>query len=176
MKTTMLKTTALILCALPALALSPQPAKDFTVTEPSGNQIRLASLKGKVVVCEFLYTTCQHCQATAQMITRLQKEYGPKGFQAVGVPFNEEADGHPDVVRRFVEQFSIGFPVGLAPRSEVLGYLGMSVMQRWAVPQIMVIDRKGMVREKTDPIPNGNLQSEGYLRGLIETLLTEPRP
>ncbi len=60
----------------PVIKASP----DFTVTEPSGKQITLASQRGKVVVLTFMFTTCPHCQAEAQMLTRILKEMGPRGL------------------------------------------------------------------------------------------------
>jgi hypothetical protein len=48
-------------------------------------------------------------------------------------------------------------------------YLGRSVMERLMVPQIVVIDRQGVIRAQSDR----NLEEEGYLRTLIEKLLRE---
>src|ERR1700676_686236 len=125
---------------LPAEAPVPRPAKEFVFSDQNGKKIALSGFKGKVVVVQFLSTTCSHCQAFSQMLTRLQSEYGPKGFQAIGVAFNEATAG---MVKSYVEDHHIGIPVGFAPREAVLGYLGVSVMERMGVPQMVVIDRAG---------------------------------
>src|SRR5258708_4603991 len=156
-----------------ALAMPPvpRPAKELAVIEPNGKQTLLSTLKGKVVVIEFLFTTCPHCQKQSQLMTRLQKELGPKGFQALGVAFNDGVN--PPMVAQFVQEFGVGYPVGNASRDTALSYLGISVMERWAVPQIVVIDRKGVIRQQSEPMPSGSLQDEAKLRALVESLLKE---
>src|SRR5689334_25126661 len=73
-----------------AAAPVPRPSKEFTVTTPQGQQILLSSLKGKVAVVQFLFTWCPHCQAFSQVLTQLNTEYGPRGFQALGVAFDDD--------------------------------------------------------------------------------------
>jgi peroxiredoxin len=158
--------------AVSALATLPVPRKapDLTIVEPSGKQTTLSSYKGKVVVLEFLYTTCPHCQHTAQVFTKLQKELGPKGFQALGLAFNDNA---ASLVNGFVQQYGVGYPVGHTSSETVLNYMGFSVMDRYVVPQVVVIDRKGMIRAQSGPQGDPNLQDENYVRNLVNSLLKE---
>jgi cytochrome oxidase Cu insertion factor (SCO1/SenC/PrrC family) len=58
----------------------PRLAPDFTVVDSSGKPHSLASCRGKVVLVQFLYTTCSHCQATARMYSRLAAELAPRGL------------------------------------------------------------------------------------------------
>lgn len=146
----------------------PRPAQEFRCPDSKGNQISISALRGKVVVMQFLSTTCPHCQAYSRLLTRLQKDYGPKGFQAVAVAFN---DATPEMVRDYVASNAVGIPVGYAPRESVLRYLGISIMQRLTVPQVLIIDRHGQVRAQSEPLGTPQLQDETYLRGLIEGLL-----
>ncbi len=158
--------------AFSAMATLPVPRKapELTITEPSGKQTLLSSFKGKVVVVEFLYTTCPHCQAESRMLTKLQKELGPKGFQALGFAFNDNAQV---LVDGFVQENGVGYPVGAGSPDTVLGYLGFSVMDRYVVPQVVVIDRQGMIRAQSGPQGDPNLQDESYMRNLIQSLLKE---
>jgi len=154
---------------LPAKAPVPRPAKDFVFSDQNGKKIALSGFKGKVVVVQFLSTTCSHCQAFSQMLTRLQGEYGTRGFQAVGVAFNEAT---AQMVKGYIEDHHVGIPVGFVPRDAVLEYLGVSVMdQRLTVPQVVVIDRSGQVRAQTEPGGTRELVEESSLRGLLEGLL-----
>jgi thiol-disulfide isomerase/thioredoxin len=172
---------ATILAASVALGASawavspvPRPAKEFDFVEPSGKHTLMSSQKGKVVLVQFLYTTCPHCQAMSQMLTKLQQEYGPRGLQILGAAFNPEAD--PNTVKAYIQQFNVGFPVGVANRDSVMGYLGISAMERFVVPQVAVIDRKGVVVAQTEANPTNPkppLQDEAYLRTLIDKLLKE---
>jgi peroxiredoxin len=155
---------------LPAKAPVPRPAPELVCTDQNGKRLALSGFKGKVVVVQFLITTCSHCQALSQMLTKFQAEYGPQGFQAVGVAFNE---ANAAMVKSYIEDHHIGIPVGFAPRDAVLEYLGVSVMdQRLTVPQVVVIDRSGRVRAQTDVTGTRELVDESYLRGLIGRLLS----
>jgi thiol-disulfide isomerase/thioredoxin len=151
----------------------PRPAKPLDIVEPSGKHDLLTNLKGKVVVVQFLSTTCPHCQAYSQLLTKLQGEYGPKGFQALGAAFNEATN---DMVKEYIAKYATGFPVGPMDRNTVLGFLGFSVMDQVYVPQIAIVDRKGQIREQTEPKSEGPspLQIEAHLRMMIEKLLAEP--
>jgi thiol-disulfide isomerase/thioredoxin len=148
----------------------PRPAKEFNVIEPSGKQTLVSTLKGKVVLIQFLATTCPHCQRYSQLLTQLQSEFGPRGFQALGVAFNEAT---PARVVDYVKRFGVGIPVGYAPRESVTSYLGLPFDERLAVPQIVVIDRKGMIRAQSEPLGSADLVKESYVRTLLNTLLNE---
>ena len=161
---------------LPAQAASPvpRPAKEFTVATPQGQQILISSLKGKVCVVQFLFTWCPHCQAFSQVLTQFNSEYGAKGFQALGVAFDDDDGKGPlkDKVTGYTKQYA-GFPVGVSNRSAVLGYLGISELERIGVPQIIVIDRQGVIREQSPTVGGGPLGDPAHLKPLIESLLAE---
>jgi peroxiredoxin len=164
--------------ALQAAAPVPRPSKEFTIILPSGKQTLLSSYRGKVVMAAFMFTTCPHCQALSKIITKLQGELGPRGFQALGVAFNDEvntpnAAANAQVTGNFVNQFEVGFPVGYAPRESVLSYLGVSSIDSWVVPQVAIIDRKGVIRAQSASRGTADLQTESYLRKYLGDLLDE---
>ena len=164
--------------AMQAAAPVPRPTKEFTIILPSGQQKLLSSYRGKVVMLAFMFTTCPHCQALSKVITKLQNDLGPKGFQGMGAFFNEEvntsnAGVNAQVVGNFVSQFQVGFPVGYAAQASVLSYLGHSDIERWVVPQIAIIDRKGVVRAQSAAQGTADLQTEAYLRKYLGELLSE---
>jgi thiol-disulfide isomerase/thioredoxin len=157
--------------APPVLRKSPE----FVIKFVDGHQMLLSSLKGKVVALLMVHTTCPHCQHTSQVFTQLYNEYGARGFQPVDAAFNTMANM---LVSDFVKTYNIGYPVGFSSPEEVMSYLGLSVMERANVPQIVWIDRKGNIRSQTaatdsDPKYDPNTYSEGYWRSMIETLLKE---
>ena len=153
---------------LPAKPPVPRPAKEFSCPDADGQTISLSKFKGRVVVIQFLITNCSHCQALSQLLTKLQAEYGRQGFQAFGVAFNEAT---PEMVRSYVKDHNVSIPVGYAPRDQVLSYLGVSVLDRLTVPQVLIIDRQGRVQAQSDPQGSPDLQNETYLRELIGGLL-----
>ena len=151
----------------------PRTANELTIVEPSGTQTLLTSQKGQVVLVQFLYTNCTHCQATARLYSKLQKEYGPRGLRVFGVAFNDEAQSTPELIRDFIASNNVTFPVGEASRDTVMSYLGISVMSRFVVPQVIVVDRHGVVRAQSDPMGSPELQDETYMRTLLDGLLKE---
>jgi thiol-disulfide isomerase/thioredoxin len=167
--------------ALRAAAPVPRPTKEFTITLPSGQQKLLSSYRGKVVMMACMFTTCPHCQALSKIITKLQTELGPKGFQAVGAVFNDEVNTpnaamNAQVTGAFASEFAQGFPVGYAKRESVMSYLSLSDVERWVVPQIVIIDRKGVIRAQSAAAGTSDLQTEAYLRKYLGELLSEGGP
>jgi peroxiredoxin len=160
------------LTVLPLVAAEvPRKSPEFAAQMPAGGQLLLSQYKGKVVVLEFAYTTCPHCQASARLLTQLYKEYGPRGFQPVAVAFNDMAKM---LVPDFVKQNGVTFPVGSSLRDPVLNYLQLSPDERLSVPQLVIIDRKGMIRQQSLPSMDEKIGTEANLRNMIETLLKEP--
>jgi peroxiredoxin len=165
---------AALACGLAVQAevpLLPRPAPEFMVKYADGNQVPLSSFKGKVVALTFIFTTCIHCQHASQTFSKLYNEYGPHGFQPVGVAINDMANLFVD---DFVKNNNVTYRVGYSPLDPVLEFLGMSRMERYVVPQIVWIDRKGLIRSQTPPLGDEKLLAEPYWREMIETLLKEP--
>ena len=168
-------TTALLSLALGASAFAampvPRQSKEFTFVQPDGKQILLSSLKGKVVVIQFLYTTCPHCQALSKELTKLSAELG-QNVQMMGVAFEEDDPAkEAGAAASYVHNYGVSFPVGYATRDTVMSYLGLSVMDRFVVPQVAIIDKKGVVQAQSAPMGTTELQTPDYLRSFIKNLL-----
>jgi peroxiredoxin len=166
----------LLALAASALAVSPAPRKspEFTIVEPSGREMLLSSFKGKVVLIEFLWTNCPHCQRASRTISRLHQELGSRGFQPIGIAL--EPGVTPSMVTGFIRQFGVTYLMGYSTPEAVDGYLGRSVMERLMVPQIIVIDREGVIRAQSGAKGDPNLEDETYLRNLIGGLLQQSAP
>jgi len=162
----------LLLSASAAFATDPLPRKspEFTITEAPGKEALLSSYRGKVIVLGFIFTTCPHCQVFSAAVERIYKDLGPRGFQPIDVAWNQNAQ---TLAPGFARQLNLTFPVGYSEYDPVMSYMGFSVMDRPVVPLVVVIDRKGMIRAQSPPQGDPNLQDEGKLRALIESLLKE---
>ncbi len=151
----------------------PRPAPELAIQMPSGEQLKMSKFKGKVVILEFLSTTCPHCQKASQVMNALFKEFGPRGFQPVGAAFNPMAGM---LVADYSKQFGLSFPVGSVTREQVYEYLQRSPIIMMTVPQIVFIDRQGNLRIHKD----SNLDQEWFreeeknMRATLEQLLKEP--
>ena len=121
----------------------------------------------------FIFTTCPHCQAECGVLTKLQGELGDKGFQPLAVAFNDNAGM---LVNSFVQNFHPSFPVGFASRQTVLDYLQIEDTPGWVVPQMVLIDRKGMIVAQSVRAGSEELQEEKSLRQKITDLLKGGKP
>lgn len=165
------------LMTLPLVAATvPRQAPEFTVFLPKPNEgkIPLSQYRGKVVLVEFLSTTCSHCQAAAQLITKLQAEYGPRGFQAVGVAFNDMSHM---LVNDFVRIYGAKYPVGYSLREPVEKFIQADPNLPLSVPHLVFIDRNGVIRQESQQYNDQVTATEANIRKTIEALLAEkPKP
>lgn len=147
----------------------PRPAPEYTLTMPGGQQLNLSQLKGKVVMIEFLLTTCPHCQKTSAMLSKLLNEYGPKGVTAFGVAVDEKAN-----IADFKGRYGVTFPVGKAPRDSVYAFLQHSFMApSMMFPQLVFVDRAGNIRGQYSGIDAFFQNEEKNVREMLDKLLSE---
>lgn len=79
--------------AAPATSACPANAKaanlNFTLKDVDGNEVKLASLKGKVVLLDFWATWCGPCKIEIPWFIEFQNKYGKAGLQVVGVSVDD---------------------------------------------------------------------------------------
>ena len=154
----------------------PRQSPDFAIVEPGGQTILLSSLKGKVVVVEFLFVKSEHCLRVIRMLDKLRGELGPRGFQPVGVVFdppNATVEGRL-LAAQMTDYFKLTFPVGYTSKDNVDSYLGRARNEVLSIPQVVVIDRTGTIRATTGGRgADATLEDESALRSLIAKLLDE---
>jgi peroxiredoxin len=160
-----------------AAATSPVPRKspEFTISEPSGKSTLLSSFKGKVVVLEFLFIQSDHCMRVAQILNKLNHELSARGFQPVGIVFDppKVRTSGENLVPSLVDFFKLTYPVGFASKADVDAYLGRGEKEILPIPQVVVIDRAGVIRAVTGAATDPKLEEENSLRSLINDLLKE---
>ncbi len=162
-----------------ALAVSPgtlpRQSPEFDIYQSGGKTILLSSFKGKVVVIEFLFLGSQHCQRVAQTLNKLHGELGVRGFQPIGIVFGPNASEAN--VYAFVQSLRLTYPVGYTNAEAVDSYFGRQKNEILNIPQVVVIDRAGMILAQSggrggDP----KLENEDSLRVLLDALLKESPP
>jgi len=118
------------------LALA-EPAPDFTLKSDSGENIRLAEQRGKVVMINFWASWCGPCRKEMPLLDELYQRYEPAGFTLFGV----NVEQNPEAAQRFLEDVGVSFPILYDPES--------NVSQRYqvdAMPTTVMVDRDGQVR------------------------------
>lgn len=165
---------SLFVAGLAGAAQVPRRSPEFAVSLNGGRQILLSQYKGKVIAMLFILTYCPHCQVTVQALTKLQNEFGPRGFQVVASAIEDMASlAVPD----FIKRFQPSFPVGFNTRDPVIEYLQHPSMLKLLMPQLVFIDRSFTIRAQySGDDPFFGADQEKNLRAKIEELLGNPRP
>ena len=104
-------------------------------------------------------------------MSRMQNDLASRGFQAVDIAFNDNSDL---LVSNFVKDQQTQFPVGWTTRDQVLAFLGISAVDRFVVPQLVLIDREGMIHYQTPPLGDEESYKEETIKKRVELLLTAP--
>jgi peroxiredoxin len=150
----------------------PRKAPEFTITKPSGEQILLSSFKGKVVVMEFLFIGSPKCIQLAQMLDRLQRNLGSRGYQSVAIAFGPHVD--QALVGHVADRLALAYPLGFTvASSDVDAFLGREGSEQLKIRQMVVIDRKGVIRAATGGGADTTMEDEAALRALVNSLLDE---
>jgi hypothetical protein len=90
----------------------------------------------------FILTTCPHCQFTTGILTKLEKEYAPKGVVFLESAIEPMSSLHiPD----FKKQLNVTFPVGYNEQSYAAKFLGAGPDDPMLMPQMVIVDAKGMI-------------------------------
>lgn len=112
-----------------------QPLRDV-----AGAPQTLAQWRGKVVVINFWATWCAPCREEIPAFVKLQREYGERGLQFVGIAIDEPAKIGP-----FAKEFGINYPllVGGIDAAEWSRRLGN---RAGALPFTLIVGRDGSVR------------------------------
>lgn len=167
---------ALILVAS-ALGISsptvPRVSPEFIINQPSRKTTLLSSYKGKVVMLEFLFLRSEKCLNLARTMNQLNQKLGPRGFQPVAIAFPApQSEATPGLVSYMIDYFKLDYPVGYTSKENVDHYLGRQEQEMLRIPQVVIIDRNGMIRAQTG-MDNPQLENESSLRILIDGLLKE---
>jgi peroxiredoxin len=144
---------------------TPALAPDFSVTDLSGKTVRLSALRGRVVVLNVWTTWCPPCRDEMPSMERLYRALAGPDFELLAV---SEDDGGVDLVRRFVEELAVTFPVLYDPERQVGRRYGV-----WGYPETFVIDRAGRIVERViGPRTWDTPEQVAALRGLMRAGVT----
>ena len=112
-------------------------APDWSLPTLTGDTIRLADLKGKVVLLDFFYKSCAPCCAAMPILQSLHDKYKDKGFMMIGIdPIDDPVK---DEMADFLAKRDITYTILFAERElsstyRIAGY-----------PTLFFLDREGKI-------------------------------
>ena len=139
------------LAAGAGLALRRRPGPDPAVEAlfamgfdtPDGARLEMRAWRGRPLLVNFWATWCAPCVREMPQIDRFHRDWGPRGWQVLGLAI----DG-PTPVREFLAtRLKIGFPIGLAgvEGTELSRRLGN---ERGGLPFSVALDAAGRIVER----------------------------
>lgn len=132
---------------------------NFTLKDMNAKDLKLSSLKGKVILLDFWATWCEPCKVEIPWFEEFQTKYGPHGFQAIGVSVDDTADK----LKPYITKYKINYPVLLGlNHDDIQNAYG----PLWGIPVTALISRDGKVCAK-----HSGISSKQNFEKEIEALL-----
>jgi thiol-disulfide isomerase/thioredoxin len=136
----------MMLCALPGCSRKEKPAleantaPDFTLKDLAGKDVKLSSLRGKVVLLNFWATWCPPCREEIPSMMRLNQAMAGKPFQMLAV--SQDAGGK-DAIEGYFKESKVSLPALLDTDQAIGGRYGLT-----GVPETFVIGKNGVILKK----------------------------
>lgn len=124
--------------------------------------LKVADLKGSIVLVQFWTFACINCQRTLPYITRWHRQYAARGLKVVGVhtpefPFERDANN----INKALKQHQIAYPVPIDNE-----YKTWNAYENKYWPHLFLADRNGILRY--DQIGEGAYEkTEQMIRQLL---------
>jgi thiol-disulfide isomerase/thioredoxin len=128
----------------------PKPVADFTVQTLDGQTISSSSWRGRVTLLNFWATWCPPCKAEIPDLIALQNKYRDQ-LQIIGISEDETVD----VVKRFVAEHKINYPIVMATPDVERAFPGVS-----GLPTSFMLDREGRIAVKHVGLLNAHLTEQ----------------
>jgi peroxiredoxin len=136
----MKKIIATLLCGFALFAAGPlRRAPGFCLIDTSGQWQDLADYRGKIVLVEFMQTTCPHCATFSTVLNGLKLKYGDKlAILAIANP-----PDNPQTMSQFANGHKLAYPLLLDQGQAAASYVRAPSLD---LPALYLIDGDGMIR------------------------------
>lgn len=115
-------------------------APGFALPDSRMQVYDLADYRGKIVLLEFIQTTCPHCNAFADILRQVEQKYGNK-IQVLAVV--KAPEDNANTVSEFVKAHKITYPILFDTGQMMFSYLRSGAI---TFPHLYVIDGNGEIR------------------------------
>ena len=140
MGTEMKKLVTLVFCAAAiGWAQGPRRAPGFSLPDGRMAEHDLADYRGKIVLLEFMQTTCPHCAAFADVLKEAEQRYGGK-IQILAVVKAPEDNG--GTVAQYIAGHKVDYPILFDTGQMMYSYVLSGTMQ---FPHLYIIDGNGFI-------------------------------
>jgi peroxiredoxin len=113
-------------------------APDFTLSDASGQPVRLSDSRGKVVLLNFWATWCSPCEREIPWFVDFQRSKQALGFSVLGVSMD---DGGWAAVKPYIDAHKVNYPIAIGNEKVAALFAGPYT----AVPLTLIIDRSGRI-------------------------------
>lgn len=117
-----------------------KPAPDLDLKDPDGHNIKLSSLKGKVVLLDFWASWCGPCRMEMPNVVAAYKKYNSKGFTVYSVSLDKDANAWKNAIRALGMEWPNHVSDLKWWQSEAAVKYGIN-----AIPAAFLLDRNGII-------------------------------
>jgi cytochrome c biogenesis protein CcmG/thiol:disulfide interchange protein DsbE len=122
---------------VPAVATVGNLMPDYKASLLDGSEFSVANERGNVVFLNLWATWCGPCRYEIPELEKLHADHAAKKFKVVGVSVDE---GGEQLVRDFVKEQEMTYPVALDPQGRLAEMLETTIL-----PTSIIVDRQGKV-------------------------------
>jgi thiol-disulfide isomerase/thioredoxin len=115
-------------------------APEIALNNPQGVELKLSSLKGKVVLIDFWASWCMPCRKENPNVVRLYNTYNKQGFEVFSVSLDEDANAW----KAAIEKDGLKWPNHVSdlkgwqtPMTQLYGFQ--------AIPHTVLVNRSGKI-------------------------------
>ncbi|MEO7658875.1 MAG: TlpA disulfide reductase family protein [Pyrinomonadaceae bacterium] len=111
-----------------------------------GSTFKISDRKGRVLLLNIWGTWCGPCRAEMPHLIAMQEEFGPQGFEVIGLNIGD-GNGTPETVeeiKTFAEKMKLNYTLARSSNSATGQFYKITKQQ--VVPQSLLVDREGHLR------------------------------
>jgi cytochrome c biogenesis protein CcmG, thiol:disulfide interchange protein DsbE len=145
----------------PELSVAGPNGSAAPLLDLGGKPVRLADLRGRLVLLNFWATWCPPCQAETPVLRDLDEQYRGRGLAVVGIAVQETT---PADVAAYAAKYGLGYTIAFDATADAF-----RAYKVFALPTQVLVGPDGRILQ----VVNGPL-TDASAKALIEPLLPQP--